>query len=204
MIKVNLLNTRVAGDGEVDFDQPIDPGQFNFGGPSPDDTKLAAAKIGLMLLFTIALMFYESFNMSSLREEATKLSAQANQLRAEVSKGKAENEKALETQKEIKELESRIELMKELGEKRMRELKALDHLQSIIPKQLWFKEVKYKEQQFDITGYAVSDDDLTDFLQGLEKQSYFSDVVLEQAIEVKNQTGFLKQFKITAVLGDIE
>src|SRR5690606_32481725 len=98
----------------------------------------------------------------------------ANTLQAELQKRKAEASDVSKSQVEIKELEAKIDIMKRLTKVRVRELKALDYLQTVIPDRVWLRTIDYRDDKVRFEGYAISDEDLSDFLNRLEGRNYFS------------------------------
>jgi Tfp pilus assembly protein PilN len=109
-------------------------------------------------------------------------------------------EKAKEMQKEIKELEERIVLIKNLSKVRLREIKAIDYLQNVIPDKVWFSELDFKDTVFQAKGYSVSDEALNKFIEGLEGKSFFRNVILMQSIDQKTKSGTIKSFTFSSSL----
>jgi Tfp pilus assembly protein PilN len=93
-----------------------------------------------------------------------------------------------------------MKIMKALSRTRLRELKALDFLQTMIPERVWLNSLDYIDEKFRLKGLALTDDDLTDLIQALDKSSFFSEVVLLQAKETTSRDGTLKNFELTTTI----
>ncbi|MCB0364808.1 MAG: PilN domain-containing protein [Bdellovibrionaceae bacterium] len=198
MIKVNLLKNRsMQGGGDTTYAVSIDRG-------GNEAQKEAVIKIMLMAVFAVVLVFVENHNVDSLKEEQQRYMIQLNELQAEVDKLKAENSKVSELEKQSKELEDKMKIMKQLSKTRLRELKALDYMQTIMPERVWLTTLTYQDEKFSLKGFALTDDDLTDLIQALDKSVFFTDVILLQAKEQNTPDGTLKNFEITTAIGVAE
>lgn len=198
MIKVNLLKNRsMQGGGDTTYAVSIDRG-------GNEAQKEAVIKIMLMAVFAVVLVFVENHNVDSLKEEQQRYMIQLNELQAEVDKLKAENSKVSELEKQSKELEDKMKIMKQLSKNRLRELKALDYMQTIMPERVWLTTLTYQDEKFSLKGFALTDDDLTDLIQALDKSVFFTDVILLQAKEQNTPDGTLKNFEITTAIGVAE
>ncbi|MCC7406202.1 MAG: PilN domain-containing protein [Bdellovibrionales bacterium] len=198
MIKINLLKNRsMQGGGDTTYAVSIDRG-------GNEVQKEAVIKILLMGIFAVVLVFVENHNVDSLKEEQQRYMIQLNELQSQVDKLKGETTKVAELEKQSKELEDKMKIMKQLSKTRLRELKALDYLQSVMPERVWLSALIYNEEKFNLRGYALTDDDLTDLIQSLDKSTFFTDVILLQAKEQNTPEGTLKNFEITAGIGAVE
>ncbi|MBK8204680.1 MAG: PilN domain-containing protein [Bdellovibrionales bacterium] len=154
----------------------------------------------LMSVFTVILVFFESNNVDNLKKEEQIFAIQLEELQAKVKKLKEEASKVSEFERQGKELEDKMKIMKALSRTRLRELKALDFLQTMIPERVWLNSLDYIDEKFRLKGLALTDDDLTDLIQALDKSSFFSEVVLLQAKETTSRDGSLKNFELTTTI----
>ena len=82
-----------------------------------------------MLKIKKSIIIKELFiKILKLNEESNNASVELNNLRTQISQNQPFVERAKEMQKEIKELEERIVLIKNLSKVRLREIKAIDYL----------------------------------------------------------------------------
>ncbi len=193
MIRINLLRNRsLASGGDTTYAISLDKG------PQTEAQKEAVIKILLMSVFAIILVVIEHNIIDGLKKEHIVLSSQLEESKAKVAQLKLEADKQSEYEKEAKELDDKMKIIKTLSKTRLKELKALDFLQSIIPERVWLSSLEYHNDKFSLKGHAMTDDDLTDFIQSLDKSSFFNEVILLQAKEQTGKEGTLKVFEITA------
>lgn len=195
MIKINLLKNRsIASGGDTTYAITVDQG----GGSEAQ--KEALIKIMLMAVFSVILVFIENSNISDLKKEQFVYTSQLQEIQGKIAKLKEEAGKLAEFEKESKELEDKMKIMKALSKTRLKELKALDFLQTIMPERVWLSSLDYSNEKFSLKGFALTDDDLTDLIQSLDKSSFFTDVVLLQAREQTSKDGTLKVFEMTTTI----
>lgn len=209
MIKVNLLKNRASSSkssgatefGEMTFEDNYDgtsATNFDLGGES--SSKDTIIKIIVMLIWGIGLYSYEIYNIGNLETTNQKLTADVTRVSNEIARIKPEVEKAKGLQAENNELNKKIELVKELGKLRLREIRAIDHLQNIVPEKVWFNKIEFKDDRFFVEGISANDAELDKLLKGIRSFGTFQDVLLAKAVEQKTKQGTLKQFEITSNL----
>lgn len=199
MIRVNLLKTRVpssentVGQGTM-VDNPFleDGGGGGLGNP--------VINFLIIVLLPGALVVYEFMNLSELEDKYLGVQTQVQQVQGQINSKRAAADKAKARQQEIQVLEKKIEILKSLTKSRMLELKALDFLQSVIPERVWLSNIDYANRKFVFKGFAVADEDLTDFMRRLESRSYYTNVILVQATEAKSDQGTVRSFEISSEL----
>jgi Tfp pilus assembly protein PilN len=205
VIKVNLLRNRAenanAGgativtqvDGVTSIEaptEPMDSSQF----------KLLAIKFVVILGLTGGLMLYETFNVDNLRDQLASLNKINTDLQDQITKNQPIATKAKELQKKITDLEGRIKIIKDLSRTRLREIKALDYIQNVIPEKVWLESIDFSDDKVKIIGQSVADDQLNKFLESLDGKSYFQNVILLRAVETRTKEGTTKSFEIASSL----
>lgn len=201
MIKVNLLRNKV-GDSPTSLAGA--PRAVSVEGL---EIKEILTKLFLMLLFTLALMFYESQNLRQLQAEASRLQAQITELEAQNQAKLKEVEGVKDIENQARELEDKLKILKLLSKLRLREVKTLDFVQSSIPEKVWLKTMTYESDKekvesghFNFTGNAVATEDLTEFVKRLEDSAYLYEVIVmkNQEVGINNQKSVLREFQFTA------
>ena len=216
MIKINLL--RALKDGP-----DVNPGEGAAGG-SPLKSFLArlfpqkkaeggdvigdgeseesSANLGLILVKLIlicsvagGLFYYESINVPRLENKL----AEENQKLSELMEY---NNKAAEAVNEIKKLqevkqqiEKQIESLDGLSKLRVKYVKAIDLIQTNIPEKMWFLNMASKENNIEISGISLSENEITQFVEVLSRSVYFSDVSMLSSEDVGGREGEAKKFK---------
>jgi len=205
MIKFNLLRDRAAKaakgtETEINYDTTF---ETKVGGDSTGSRDMLT-KIVVLALLTGVLMMYESYNIGELRTKVAQGNAEKKRVETELAQKKPIEAKARELQKQIQDIETRIKAIKDLSKVRLREIKAIDYLQNIIPEKLWFTLLEFDGNSLKIEGGTTSDDQLNRFLDDMESKSIFKNVILLRSIEQKNKEGTIKVFTITSTVGSVD
>ncbi|MEO0337217.1 MAG: PilN domain-containing protein [Pseudomonadota bacterium] len=200
MIKVNLLRSQQQQSEEQEFVGTEVAGLL---GPSKEEQVAVLQKIGIIMLPTLLLIGYEWYNVSLLTDQKTKALSTYKKAERELNLLNQEMKLYADVEQEAKVLEDKIGILRELSRIRLREVKALDFLQSVTPEAVWFSSIEYTSLRFVFKGFAVTDDALSAFIRELENSAYFTEVILMKATEEKNADGTVKVFEIQAQSGGI-
>ncbi len=157
-----------------------------------------------MLLCTvgvISLKYVEKKNITELNARKVIVNRELNQL--------TKQQKAIEKQIasystlviKSKEFYNKLEIMQQLADNRMLALTGLDHIQSIIPEEVWLKQVDFGNKKFTIAGISTTNKNIQNFVEELEKTELFSSVNLEKAMEDNRNSRYTRrQFIIVSTL----
>ena len=103
--------------------------------------------------------------------------------------------------KKSKEFYNKLNVMQELADSRLLALTGLDHIQSIIPEEVWLQKVNFDNKKFTLTGTSTTNNQLQNFIQKLEDTQLFSNVNLEQSREEKDNKNYVRRhFSIKSTL----
>ncbi len=196
MLKVNLLKNK-GGSGQQ---EPTFAGNetIQFSVEDSSGNSDVVAKIIAMLVWVVLLYGYEWYNVSQLTARANAAKAQLNKVNNDIQNLKPQIDAAKAITREYEAFKKKIELVKVIGQNRLREIRALDHLQNVIPEKSWFTLVKFENDQFQLEGVAANDQTLDTLLASVRRHSGFKDVLLSKAVESKNDQGTLKVFVINS------
>ncbi len=202
MIKVNLLRNRAEGTQATNSTQ-ID-GLTALEAPAEtmdgSEVREVALKLVVILICTAGLWGYETYNVDSLKETKRQLDQQISAMQTEIQEKQPIATKAKELQKKISNLEGRIKVIKDLSKTRLREIKVVDYIQSVIPEKLWLTTLDIRDEKVKLEGSTMSDDQLNKFIELLDGKSYFQNVILLKAVEMKTKEGTTKSFEISSSL----
>ena len=200
MIRINLMRNRtqtgIAQNASSGYESSSSSASFS----ESDDQKGALKNLIFLFVGIGALILYENYNNFTLKESDLLLKNEYAQLEDQLNKSKAELERFKTSEVEAKALEDKLAIVRKLSRVRLREVKALDYIQEIIPDKVWLKNISFDQEAVRIAGFSLLDEDLSNFIQVLDRSSYFQNVVLTQAAEVATQSASYKQFDITARL----
>lgn len=202
MIRVNVLKTKVSDASDLNYGQGISMDVAESGGTA--DQKELMVKILLILFPLIVLYGYEYMNISDLEDQSASINAELQRQQTEINALKQKAGKATEYEGEAKKLDEKLGILMSLSKKRLRELKALDYLQNILPDGVWLSNIKYDGSNISFTGGAINDNDLGSFVTSLETSNYFQNVLVSRAVERKSGKRSYKDFEINTVLGELE
>ena len=101
-------------------------------------------------------------------------------------------------------MKEKLDIVTGLSKKRLRELKALDFLQNLIPDGVWLTSMKYDGEKVNFSGQATTDEDMTKFIEGLDSSGQFKEVILVKAIEKSSAVGVVKEFVVNSKLGEVD
>lgn len=199
MIKINLASTS-AMSGSASLGGSLG-GSGDVFLLAPDQARKEALKrIVLLIVGPLALFIYESNNIPG---KMTLLN-ERNQTLQDLQ---TYNEKAADSVAEIKKfkedealIEARISALEKISKDRQREIRVLDLLQTIIPEKAWLTRVQINPDRVNIQGVAMSDFEVSTFLEALSKSVFLLDVNLLNSNEINQEGVMLKKFEISCLL----
>lgn len=226
MIKINLLNSVTEKKGNVEavefslgqkilsfFSKDKSENQGDNQEQAPEDNirgdqESANAiqiliKIAVLFAGITALYLYEQDNIPKLQaqlkghqkifEDAKAFNSKASAIVAEIKKMK-ENKLTIEKQ---------IESIGGLSRVRLKLVKVLDVIQQNIPEKMWFTSIHTAGLNVFLEGIAMSENEISTYIDLLGKNVNFSDVTLahsEDDVSVDSNGRKLKKFKINCTM----
>ncbi len=198
MIKVNLLrnlgaSVSVSGTNVVTSTVV-----------STDAQKQGLKRLLVILAGLAMVIAWERYNLSTKQAESDVLSAEALRLQTERQKygdaapivGKYNIQKTM--------LEAQIKVLASLTVNRLREVKLLDAIQSILPQKAWLREVHVEAGKATMIGFAPTDQDVSELYKALEKNVLFSTVKVKTQETDGPETGRVQKFEFSFVAGKVK
>lgn len=166
MIRVNLLRNTGLDAAVV-------------GGPgiqvvAVDQQRIAAMKGVVILLMPIALYVYEKINISNLQQAASEVSQRVTSVEAEIAQYGDQGPRVEKYTKEKQRIGQHLAGIEAIAKDRLREVKALDNLQSITPVQVWFESVRIDTGLVKAVGFSNTDEGVATFYASLQNSPVFS------------------------------
>ena len=200
MIKINLASPHVGTSSAIGS-------AFGMGGGGGDSMDLdgevrkeGLKRLLIILLPAVALFAYEQQNIPEK-------SARLARMNAEFAEAQAFNSKAADSVAEIKKfkedeaiIQARIAALQKIAKDRHREIRVMDLLQSVIPEKSWLTRVNIQPDKVAITGLALTDYEVSTFMEALTKSAFLMDVNLVSSTEILQDGVSLKKFEITCLL----
>ena len=150
-----------------------------------------------ILFFGLILATLLYFNFVYLAGKLSKLNASVDQTQKEVKKYKKITKEIVSIKKKLAVLKKKTNVIKTLEKNRFEPVNLLDLMtKKVIAKRMWFTKFQTKKNQVNITGIALDNKTVADFMTRLEGTGLFVKVKLNK-ITVKSIKGSkLKLFKI--------
>ena len=200
MIKINLASSAStkaaipplgASVGGIPTDGLVDQEQIR---------KEALKRLLVIFLGPLGFYAYEMQNIPSKMEVL-------NSKRQVLTELEAYNEKAAASVAEIKKfkedealIEARIAALEKIGKDRLKEVQVMDLLQTVIPEKAWLNRIQINPTSVNIQGTAMSDFEVSSFLDSLTRSVFLIDVNLVSSSEFVQDGVNFKKFEITCLL----
>jgi Tfp pilus assembly protein PilN len=209
VIKINLLKNKgkqgAAAEGPTVTRTTFSLGQNSdnggSGGESSSGSIGALVRLILILAVPAGLAVYEQENLGTLRKELAKINNDINQMNAEQSNLSKVHDVVQQHVADRDRIQADIESLKLLSKIRLRETRALDEFQNIMPRQVWLGAIRVQKLKFEIVGYSTKSEDISMFLKSMEESSKFNEVLLSSTTEEPNVMGMnIKRFEVSGSL----
>jgi type IV pilus assembly protein PilN len=149
----------------------------------------------LSLAFAVVAIFGIYFLLSSQVDD---LNSRIASTQAELEKYDKINREIEEIKKKLDNLNKKLTVIRELEVSRYEPVRLMDTLaQVIIEKRMWFTALDAKADVVNISGVAMDDKTVADFMVRLEGSGLFSAVNLKTLRQVEIQKTNLKSFEIS-------
>lgn len=195
MIRVNLLKSAGAA-GNV-----ASSSSSGSVAPSPETQKEAGKRLGVILSAVAALYLYNMFVVSAQRDRLAAINAQVASIEAQKTALGPTTPLVEKYNAEKKVIEGQLEALRGLARNRLREVKALDAIQSLMSEKTWLRELKTENGVLSMSGFSLTDDGITDMIRSLDTSVFFSDLVVKSTSEERIDNATVKRFDVEFKIG---
>ena len=151
----------------------------------------------LSLVFLMIVLFYYNYTLGSKVEG---LDAKIKDTKAELKKYNKINREIAQIKKKVNNLKKKMAVMETLEANRFEPTKLLEMMtQVIVPQRMWFTRLESKAKKVNISGIAMDNKTVADFMVRLEGSGLFKDVNLKSVKRKTVQKSPLKSFKISCI-----
>ncbi len=176
MIRINLLPVRTSRKRETALRQIL----------------LAAA--GAVLVVAGCAYFY--FEIDS---EIDKLASENKRVEQEIAKLKEVIGQVEEFEQKKAELQKKLDVIGTLKANKTGPVHMLDEIASNIPDKCWLTSLSEVDRKVELSGVAINNEVIADFISKLEASDYFDDLYLVSTSATETKDGLkLKEFSVTA------
>ncbi|MGZ3771405.1 MAG: PilN domain-containing protein [Bdellovibrio sp.] len=195
MIKINLASSGVG----IVKGAPLgsSTGVFQTGS---DTRKEAFKRLVLLFVGPLALYIYEQQNVPAKIADLNTKQKVLNDLSAYNAKQASSVAEIKKFKEDEAVIETRISALEKIAKDRQKEIRVMDLLQTIIPEKAWLTRLQINPEKVSIQGMAMSDFDVSSFLEALTKSVFLMDVNLVSSSEVNVEGMNLKKFEINCLL----
>jgi len=155
----------------------------------------------LSLVLLLIVLFYYNF---SLNGKVDKLDAKIKDTQGELKKFEKINKEIAQIKKKLNNLKKKMDVMDTLEANRFAPVRLMDAMtQVIVPKRMWFTRLESKGLKVNISGIAMDNTTVADFMIRLENSGLFRDVdlkTLQQSKSNKGPTANFKTFRVVCTL----
>lgn len=175
MIRINLLPVKHAGT--------IQRAQ----------RQLIFALAGLLLVGGACLFLH--FQITGEVEAKTQRNAEID---GEIKRLKQVIGQVEEFEKKKDALQKKLDIIRTLKARKTGPVHMLDEIASNIPEKCWLTSIQELNKKVTLTGVAINNEVIADFISKLEESGYFDDVYLVSTIQREDNGVKLKEFSVTA------
>ena len=152
----------------------------------------------LSLAFLLITLFYYNFSLNS---KLANLDARIKNTKTELGKYQKINKEIAQIKKKLNNLKKKLAVMDTLEANRFVPVKLLDTMtQVIVPKRMWFTRLNTSGDKVQISGVALDNTTVADFMVRLENSGLFKKVDLKTLKRAKGKKGVKANFKTFSVV----
>lgn len=147
----------------------------------------------LSLAFLLIILFYYNFSLNS---KIGNLDASIKTTKAALGKYEKINKEIAQIKKKLNNLKKKLAVMDTLEANRFVPVKLLDTMtRVIVPKRMWFTRLNTRGKTVQISGVALDNTTVADFMVRLENSGLFNKVDLKTLKRAKKKKGVKANFK---------
>ncbi len=152
----------------------------------------------LSLAFMLIILFYFNFSLNS---KIDKLSSNIKDTKSDLAKFEKINKEIAEIKKKLDNLKKKMAVMNTLEANRFAPIRLMDTMtQAIVPRRMWFTRLQSKGARVSISGVALDNTTVADFMIRLENSGLFEAVALKTLKRRKSTKGSTAQFKTFTIV----
>jgi len=152
----------------------------------------------LSLAFMLIILFYFNFSLNS---KIDKLSSNIKDTKSDLAKFEKINKEIAEIKKKLDNLKKKMAVMNTLEANRFAPIRLMDTMtQAIVPRRMWFTRLQSKGARVSISGVALDNTTVADFMIRLENSGLFEEVNLKTLKRRKSTKGSTAQFKTFTIV----
>lgn len=193
MIKVNLARGFQAAGSRTTVGIELEAG-------ASDIQRQGATKLLIIMIFPLVLYAYEFVSIPDMKAKLNQRRGYLSELTTKNSNAKQAVEEIRKFKEDQDKLQDKISSIEVLRKDRMLEVKLLDAIQASMPEKVWLLRLDLVEKKLTLGGLAISDSDISSFMESLNRIPVLSEVNLIRSTESSSPSGNLKRFELGCVV----
>jgi type IV pilus assembly protein PilN len=149
--------------------------------------------LALTAILLVGLYLYQSRQLAALEKELV-------ELRQEIEVLNVKAKQVLELENKVKEVRGKHQVIQELTQKKIGPVQVMESLSAATPPSLWLTEFKETGGNLTITGIAMDNQTIADFLKALATFAYFNRVELVEVAQAEQDGMTVKKFTVRSNL----
>jgi Tfp pilus assembly protein PilN len=164
------------------------------------------AVINLMIIFAAVgvVMVYETINLSNLNATLQGYQKQIEQIQSQKSQYGEIAPKFEKYTKQKEVIDKKVEVIRGIAKHRLREVKALDAIQGLIPAQVWLRSLKIEGPLVKAEGYSSSEDAVSNFFAAVDNSGVFTEFFPASHVEEALGSSRVRKFEVSFRIGKAE
>ena len=152
----------------------------------------------LSLAFMLIILFYFNFSLNS---KIDKLNSNIKDTKSDLAKFEKINKEIAQIKKKLDNLKKKMAVMDTLEANRFEPIRLMDTMtQVIVPRRMWFTRLQSKGKKVNISGVALDNTTVADFMIRLENSGLFKAVDLKTLKRSKSKKGVTSKFKTFSIV----
>jgi type IV pilus assembly protein PilN len=150
--------------------------------------------IGSVVLVTVVVLLaathvYQTYTLSRLEKELEAMRSEIQALNLKVKE-------VGDLQNRIKDFKGKYKIIEELNRKKSGPVLVMESLSNATPASLWLTDLRESGGGVTMTGLAIDNQTVADFMKALTASKYFTSVELVETTQGTGPTASLKRFSI--------
>lgn len=157
------------------------------------EVTVGAIALGVTIASIAGLYAYEWRRQSALQQELT-------ELRTELNNFNIKAKQVTELQTKIREFDNKNKVLENIRKKKSGPVRIMESLSAATPTALWLTEFKENAGDVTITGLAIDNQTIADFLKSLESYAVFKEPELVESSQNEQAGAAPRRFAIKSKL----
>ncbi len=158
-------------------------------------------RVAFCFVGVLVLKYVEKQNLEQLQADKALVSGELSELQEQQKEIQNQVNAFGHMKERSKEFNNKLNIMQNIANNRLSAINGLDHIQNVIPEEVWLKKVAFNNRKFEITGSSTTNRQIQNFVKELEEDSPFASVNLDRVEEDRNAKRLKRRnFTVTSTL----